>query len=332
MQAINLAQMTALVARFAAQRILVIGDVMLDEFIWGRAERIAPEAPVPVVAVSRESVHLGGAGNVAANVAALGGQVTLLGVCGVDPAADQLRGEMQHRKIDTSGLVSTSLRPTTIKTRIIAHSQQVVRVDRESRQAIDSATETALLAKFFTLLDHQDAVIISDYAKGVITRSLLAAILPAAAERKIPVTVDPKPQNFTAYHPATIITPNHHEAAQAAQIPIYDTASLATAAQQLRQQLGGVKLLITRGEEGMTLFNSDGAGLDIPTTAHEVYDVTGAGDTVIATLTLALASQASDYEAVVLANHAAGIAVSKVGTATVKPAELLQSIKHFLAN
>jgi D-beta-D-heptose 7-phosphate kinase/D-beta-D-heptose 1-phosphate adenosyltransferase len=299
----------------------------LDEILWGRARRIAPEAPVPVVEIERETLHLGGAGNVAANLAAMGASPIVIGVIGPDTAGERLRAEFARAGIGTSGIVIDETRPTTVKTRIIAHSQHVVRADREKKAFVEGAIERELARKFLDLLSDVDGVVVSDYEKGVITPTLLKSILPAGAERKIPVCIDPKLKNFEYYSPATIITPNQNEAESATRIPIENVETLEMAGRRLRAMLGNVNILITRGEGGMSLFNGDSEVTHVPTVAREVYDVTGAGDTVVATLALALTSGASSVEAAILANHAAGIVVGKVGTATASADEILTSVE-----
>ncbi|MEW6730029.1 MAG: D-glycero-beta-D-manno-heptose-7-phosphate kinase [Acidobacteriota bacterium] len=316
-----------LLEQFQARRILVIGDLMLDEFLWGRARRIAPEAPVPVVEIERETLHLGGAGNVAANLAALGACPMVIGVIGADMAGERLREEFAQATITTPALVVDKTRPTTIKTRVIAHSQHVVRTDREKKTPVSAAIERELADNFLELLESAEAVIVSDYEKGVITPSLLQTILPAAAERRIPVCIDPKLKNFQYYRPATIITPNQNEAEAIARIHIENAETLELVGQRLRELLGDVNILITRGEEGMSLFQNKDEVVNVQAVAHEVYDVTGAGDTVVATLTLGIVSGASILEAAMIANHAAGIVVGKVGTATVSTAEILTSME-----
>lgn len=315
----------ALAALFDAKRILVLGDVMLDEFIWGRVRRISPEAPVPVVEVTRQSLALGGAGNVASNLVALGAAATPVGVIGDDLDAERLRNVFRDLKVSSNGLVVDATRPTTVKTRIIAHNQQVVRADRESRAAICSSVEDLVVRTFLEELESADAVVISDYGKGLLTGGMLSRILSAARERGSIVCLDPKMRSFAHYQPVTVITPNNQEAAEASGISIEDEASLAEAGRKLLGSLDCQAVLITRGEEGMTLFTGD-AVTHIPTVAREVFDVTGAGDTVIAMLALALAGGASFEEAAVLANHAAGVVVAKLGTASVTRDELLATL------
>ncbi len=315
---------------FAGKRIIVLGDVMLDEFIWGRVRRISPEAPVPVVEVDRQTIALGGAGNVVSNLVALGAASTPIGVLGDDLDADRLRGAFGELGVSAVRLVVDSARPTTVKTRIIAHNQQVVRADRESRAPIAAAIEDRVAESFRDEIESADAVVVSDYGKGLLTPGLLARVLRAARERGLIVCLDPKMRSFVHYQPITVITPNNQEASDASGIPIEDEQSLTEAGLTLLGSIDTRAVLITRGEEGMALFaggGADGAEVThIPTVAREVYDVTGAGDTVIATLALALAGGASLEEAAVLANHAAGVVVGKVGTASLTRDELLATI------
>jgi rfaE bifunctional protein kinase chain/domain len=322
----------SLTAGFEGKHIVVLGDVMLDEFIWGRVRRISPEAPVPVVEVDRQTLALGGAGNVVSNLVALGATPTPIGVLGADANAERLRQAFSALDVAIDRLVVDASRPTTVKTRIIAHSQQVVRADRESRAPISSEIEARVSGNFCHEIESADAIVVSDYGKGLLTMELLGHTLPAARERGLIVCLDPKMRSFAHYQPVTVITPNNQEAANASGISIDDEQSLAEAGRRLLGSIDTRAVLITRGEEGMALFTGGGADgaevTHIPTVAREVYDVTGAGDTVIATLALALASGASLEEAAVLANHAAGVVVGKVGTASVTPAELLATISE----
>jgi D-beta-D-heptose 7-phosphate kinase/D-beta-D-heptose 1-phosphate adenosyltransferase len=313
-----------LLANFADRRLLVLGDLMLDEFIWGEVRRISPEAPVPVVEVKRESWHAGGAGNVVSNLLALGAQAIPLGVIGQDWAGEKLRERLTEAGAETKFLLADATRPTTLKTRIVAHHQQMIRADRESKAPLPEATEDALLAAFTAALATADAVIVSDYDKGVLTPRVLQNALAAAADKI--TCLDPKLKNFALYRPVTVITPNQLEAERATGIDITDEETLLAAAQRIRELLACPHVLITRGEHGMSLFGDEGV-THIPTMAQEVYDVTGAGDTVIATLALALAAGATITEAAVIANHAAGIVVGKVGTATVSRDDLRKAIR-----
>lgn len=310
------------------QSVVVLGDVMLDEFVWGDVSRISPEAPVPVVDIQRETVHLGGAANVLANLVALGAKACVVGVIGKDSAGERLREKLREisPRHQDQYLVEEEARQSTIKTRIIAHSQLVVRADRESRNPVSAQSEERLLSALREALEHASAFVVSDYDKGVVTPRILAEILPMAYER-IPVLIDPKIRNFQLYHPATLITPNHHEALRFMSLEENTDTNLRSAAQMIRDKLRCDSVLITRGDKGMVLLERDADPVFVETTAREVYDVTGAGDTVIATLAAALAGGASILEAANVANHAAGIVVGKVGTATATATELLASFK-----
>jgi rfaE bifunctional protein kinase chain/domain len=315
-----------ILSSFPSKTILILGDVMLDEFIWGKVGRISPEAPVPVVEVIQETYRLGGAANVAANIRALGGIPVPVGVIGRDSASEQIKKLLEESGIDARGICADADRATTLKTRIIAHSQQIVRADRESREALSSKLNKTLADLFMEYLPRAAAVIVSDYDKGVVNRELLSEILPKARAVGVPVYLDPKVHHADYYKPISLITPNHREAELLTSTVINGTASLAEAGRRLLQRFECEYALVTRGEEGMTLFH-DGGSYHLPTFAREVFDVTGAGDTVIATLALACAAGASMEESAVLANHAAGIAVGKVGTATVSQAELLEELR-----
>lgn len=315
-----------IIQNFSRQNIIVLGDLMLDEFIWGEVRRISPEAPVPVVEVKRESWHLGGAGNVVSNLLALGAQASPIGLIGDDAAGHRLRQGFAERQASTAGLITDSSRPTTVKTRIVAHSQQMLRADREDRTPISATNEEQVSAAFQQALSTASAVIISDYDKGLLTPSLLQTAITVTQAQGKQVCLDPKIKNFLHYRRVNVITPNQLEAERAANLEILDDASLRTAAQRIREMLACQNVLITRGEHGMSLLAKDDSLTTIPTVAREVYDVTGAGDTVIATLTLALAAGAELYEAALLANHAAGVVVGKVGTATLSQPELLASL------
>lgn len=307
------------------RRLLVVGDVMLDEFLFGRAARLSPEAPVPVVQVTRQSFHVGGAANVAANACALGGTAVLAGVVGEDDAAERLREGLRSCGVE-GRLVPAPGRPTTLKTRIVAQHQQVVRADRERSDDLGGDVEAALIDSARAALAGCDAVVVSDYDKGVVTRPLVKALVSGARRRGLPVLVDPKVRHLARYRGATIVTPNLVEAAQASDVVIVDEASLETAGRRLLGALRCRAVLITRGEQGMALFERAGDTTLIPASAREVFDVTGAGDTVIATLGLALAAGAELGEAAALANAAAGVVVGKLGTATAEPAELLEAL------
>lgn len=306
------------------RKVVVLGDVMLDEFVWGDVTRISPEAPVPVVEIRRESVHLGGAANVLANLVALGARASVVGVVGNDAAGERLRTSLRELSAEDGFLVIDDQRPSTVKTRIIAHSQLVVRADRESRQPVNGKTEARIIESLQHALENADALVISDYDKGVVTPRILAQVLPLAYER-VPILIDPKLRNFSAYRPATLVTPNHHEALRMTNLENDTDEGLSEAATRIRAELNCDAVLITRGDRGMVLLEGDGDPVYVATAAREVYDVTGAGDTVIATLAAALAAGSSLIEAARLANHAAGIVVGKIGTATADASELINS-------
>ncbi|NDD63043.1 MAG: D-glycero-beta-D-manno-heptose-7-phosphate kinase [Acidobacteria bacterium] len=312
-----------ILSHFSRQRIIVLGDLMLDEFIWGEVRRISPEAPVPVVEVRRETILPGGSGNVVSNLIELGATAIPVGIVGDDEGGRMLREICSTRGAPVGAVLTVAGRPTTRKTRIVAHSQQMVRADREDRSPVDQSTEEQILEKIEGLLPLADALIISDYEKGLLTPHLLRQVVLLARRAGRLVCLDPKLRHFTHYREVDLVTPNQNEAERAAGIEIVDAASLTAAAYEIRRLIDCRHVLITRGEHGMTLLEESGRITNIPTTAREVYDVTGAGDTVIATLTLALTAGASPVEAAMIANQAAGLVVAKVGTATTSLAEIL---------
>ena len=318
---------TEILQTLRKRKVLVLGDVMLDEFVWGDVTRISPEGPVPVVDVRRESAHLGGAANVLANLIALGADGRVVGVVGHDYAGERLREEL--RQLQSSGdvgvIVDESRRSTT-KTRIVAHSQLVVRADRESRSPVSSEVEAEIIDQLKEGLAEAHAFVVSDYDKGVVTPAILREILPFAYER-VPVLIDPKLRNFNSYRPATLVTPNHLEALRMSDTEDHSDDGSHDAARIIQQKLGCDAVLITRGDRGMMLLEAGGQPVYVETAAREVYDVTGAGDTVIAALAAALACGATMLEAAALANHAAGIVVGKVGTATATADELLATFE-----
>lgn len=321
------AKLLKIIDRFPRTRVLVVGDVVMDHYVWGSVSRISPEAPVPVVNVTRETVLLGGAANVVNNIRALGGEVGICGVIGHDEAGKQLQHLLHAQEIMTDGLIVEPSRPTTIKTRVIAHHQQIVRFDRETKEGISRETHRRIF-------DHVaeragkglDAIIISDYCKGVVTKDLVRDIVRLAKKRGVIVSVDPKVSHFGIYSGVTILTPNTKEASLGSRIEIDDEDSLLRAGKGLLKRLACTAVLITRGEHGMSLFEKSGRITHIPTVAREVFDVTGAGDTVISTLTLSMAAGAKISDAARLSNYAAGIVVGVVGTATVSPEQLKQMI------
>jgi D-beta-D-heptose 7-phosphate kinase/D-beta-D-heptose 1-phosphate adenosyltransferase len=316
------------IRNFRGKRILVVGDLMLDRFIWGSVSRISRKPRFPVVEIRKESTCLGGAANVATNIRSLGGTPVPLGILGDDFEGKRLREEFRRLGSPLGGLIVEKGRPTSIKTRIIAHHQQVCRTDREDRSPIPASLQSRIADRFRAALPSVDAVVVSDYAKGLITAPLLKQILPLAkAARKI-VCIDPKLRDFSVYRPATIITPNAAEAEHASGVTISGTQELIRAGKKILRQSGIEHLLITRGEEGMALFESNSRVTHIPTVAQEVFDVTGAGDTVISTLALSLVSGLSMLAAAVLSNIAAGIVVGKLGTASATPDELTAAIRN----
>jgi rfaE bifunctional protein kinase chain/domain len=313
----------ALLRAMRGRRVLVLGDVMLDQFLWGKVARISPEAPVPVVEVSSETYHLGGAANVAGNVRALGGEAVVAGVVGDDAAGARVRSALAEAGIEDALAVADGGRPTTVKTRIIAHHQQVVRADRESAEPVSGALERALLDGVRAALPSCAAVILSDYHKGVVTAAVMKSVTALARRRGVPVLVDPKVAHFGLYRRVALVTPNQSEAEQATGVKIRSTADVLAAGAAILRRLHCDAALITRGEQGMSLFEPGRRPVHIPTAAREVFDVTGAGDTVIATIALARCARAGLPEAARLANLAAGVVVGKVGTATASPDEVL---------
>ncbi len=316
-----------IISRFKEVEVLVIGDLILDEFIWGEVSRISPEAPVPVVWVKEESFMPGGAANVANNIVSLGGKVYLAGVIGNDEYGRRLREWLNEKNINTDGVVVDSLRRTTLKTRVIAHHQQVVRIDREDITPINGRALEEALARLKEIVFNVDAIIIEDYGKGVIIPELLKNILNIAKKKKKIITVDPKEEHFSYYRGVTAITPNQFEASGACGIKIKDEESLRRAGERLISRLRCDAVLITLGEKGMQLFEKNGKVIHIPTVAQEVFDVSGAGDTVIGAFTLALGTGANMADSAHISNYAAGIVVGKVGIAVTTQEELISRIK-----
>lgn len=318
------------VERFAESGVLVVGDLMLDEYVTGSVDRISPEAPVPVVTVKAIEHRLGGAANVTHNVRALGAKAFLAGVVGDDGHGRMLSERLHAAGIDGGAVVTDESRPTSVKTRVIAQKQQIVRYDRESAAPLSSPTAAALLQRVVRLLPKVQAIVLSDYAKGVLTEETVSRLITAARAAGKPVLVDPKTKNFPFYAGASLITPNFKEAREAASlvagIHVETQKDLERAAEKLLAKMKIDSLVVTKGEEGMYLFTPGKAPLHIPTAAREVYDVSGAGDTVVATLAVAIAAGAALPEAAMIANHAAGIVVAKFGTATASANELLDAL------
>jgi D-beta-D-heptose 7-phosphate kinase/D-beta-D-heptose 1-phosphate adenosyltransferase len=312
-----------LVTRFGSVSVLIVGDVMLDQFSIGRVSRMSPEAPVPVVEHDRDEYRIGGAGNVAHNVCTLGGRVELVGLVGSDGSAGILRAELSASLIGWSGLVTDPTRRTTTKQRIVTtRHQQVARIDYESDEEASPTIERALIEQIDRHLPHVQAVVISDYLKGTVTRLLASHVVEVSRTRGVPVLIDPKIPHIDYYAGATLVTPNHHEAEVAAHLRIKTVDDARRAGQVIVGRARCESVLITRGEYGMSLIGPS-TEAHFSAVAREVADVTGAGDTVIATLSLSLAAGATLPEAVQLANHAAGIVVGRFGTAAVLPEELL---------
>jgi D-beta-D-heptose 7-phosphate kinase/D-beta-D-heptose 1-phosphate adenosyltransferase len=323
----NTAKLKRIIPRFSDAKIMVIGDLILDEFVWGDVSRISPEAPVPVVWVKSESFMPGGAANVANNTASLGAEVYITGVVGNDERAGILKEGLEEKGINIDGVIADDSRPTTLKTRVVAHHQQVVRIDREKIEGISAGISDKIIVYVKDIIDEMDAIIIEDYGKGVISARLLKEVLTIAKKKKKIITVDPKEEHFSYYKGVTAITPNHHEAARAVGMKAKDRESILKIGKAFLKKLNCEGVLITLGENGMQLFQKNGAITHIPTVAQEVFDVSGAGDTVISAFTLALALGVDMKDAAYISNIAAGIVVGKVGIAVITQEELLARIK-----
>lgn len=309
--------------RFAGRKILVVGDVMLDVYLWGDVRRISPEAPVPVVETRRRSYSCGGAGNVAANLASLGASVFLAGVLGNDTDGEQLRAAIQDLGIELAGLVVDESRPTTTKLRVMAHSQQMLRVDSELRSWVNEEVSKPLLMWVEEHLPGMDGCVISDYGKGVVSPGIAQRVIELANDSGKPVVVDPKGADYERYRGATVVTPNVKEAGAVLGCDLEDEGDLADAARSLSEMLGGSGVIITAGEKGMVVLSSPDGFIRIPAMAKHVYDVTGAGDTVVSALVMSLAAGSTLEQAARLANAGAGLVVGKLGTAVVTVEELI---------
>jgi len=308
--------------RFPKARIFVIGDIILDEYVWGDVSRISPEAPVPVVEVTRETKMLGGAANVIHNLATLGTSPILCGVVGEDGSGQEIIRKVKEMGLKTDGIVTEPGRPTSVKTRVVAQNQQVVRFDRERRTDISPKSLKMLLQIIEDNLDNIDGIVVSDYGKGVISSDLMKGLRGLVRDALVIIAVDPKTGNFGSYHEVDVITPNHFEAGTFTHIDIINHDDLMQAGKQMLEELNCRSVLITQGKDGMTLFEKEGEITHIPTVAKHVFDVTGAGDTVISTFSLGLASGLDLKSSAILSNYAAGIVVGEVGTSTVKAEEL----------
>ncbi len=326
---LNIKRAKAIIGGFGAARVLVVGDLIMDHFIWGKVRRISPEAPVPIVEVVSEGLLLGGAANVANNLRSLGSAPLLTGVIGGDKDGDNTIRVLRALTLDPAGVVTDNLWPTTTKTRIIAHHQQIVRFDSEEPSPLKAATTAKVLGYIKKAIKGSDVVVVSDYAKGLLTKGLLSEIKAVCKRHGRPLAVDPKVEHFDLYKGATVVTPNNFEAEEASGIEISNARTLKKAGLLLKKRLGTEALLITRGEDGMSLFESN-SETHIPTVAKDVFDVSGAGDTVIGVFALALAAGASFKESATLANFAAGVVVGKIGTATVTQHDLIEAVKEGL--
>lgn len=316
----------SMVARFPGTTVLIVGDIMLDEYIWGDVRRISPEAPVPIVEIQGQTTVPGGAANAAVGIVALGGKVLLGGVVGRDSSSERLKAQLRARDIATDGILSDDTRATTTKTRIVAGIQQVVRADRETCAPLSPDLEAAVADWARGHISCANAVVLSDYTKGVVSSRMAHELITMATAQGIPMVIDTKGVDYHRYAGATVVTPNLEEAGRASGLLITDEDDLGHAAKTLLGMLSGGALLITRGAQGMSLFAPDEPGANpvhIEATARNVFDVTGAGDTVVSGLALALAGGETLTDAAYLATLAAGVVVGKVGTATVTPAELV---------
>ncbi len=311
-----------IINRFHSSKVLVVGDIMVDQFIWGKVSRISPEAPVPVVKVTSESLLLGGCANVLNNVFSMGGKVAVSGIVGSDKMGSWLIDKLKAMNIDTAGIIVEDERPTIVKTRVVAHSQQVVRFDREDKSPVSQDSLQGIIEYIKSMEDNLGAVVISDYNKGVFSEELIRGIREITSERGIILCIDPKQSDFSLYRGCDLITPNHQEMERALGMELKNNDDITNGGRTLIRKFDFGALLVTRGEEGMSLFENNGRVTHISTVARDVFDVTGAGDTVIGVFALCVAAGATFREASALSNHAAGIAVGKVGTAPVYQDEL----------
>jgi len=319
-------RLDTLLETFAGKRIAVLGDLMVDRYYWGSVRRVSPEAPVPVVEVESESVRLGGAANVAHNIRSLGGVPILVGMIGDDHPGEVFLDLVREQQLPSHGIVKDASRQTTIKTRVIAQSQHVVRIDNESKNPCAPGLREQMLAVIQKEIPSLQGIVIEDYNKGVVTKELLDAIIALARKHRVIVTVDPKFDNFLEFRHVTVFKPNRREAEEVLGGRLRTTADVERAGKQLLELLQAENILLTRGEDGMSLFEASGAITHLGSVADNVQDVSGAGDTVISTLTMALASGASVREACVLANSASAVVVGSVGIVPILPADLRSSV------
>ena len=328
---LEIRRLERILKRFEGLRLLVVGDVMVDEYLWGDVDRVNPEAPVPVVQVTRESTALGGAGNVLRNAAALGAVGSLCAVVGDDPAGDRVIDLLKDLGVDPSSMVRVEGRPTTQKTRVEARSQQMLRFDRETDEPIDRPAEKRVLTAIEALLPKTDGVILEDYGKGLLTSFLVRGLMRRTREQRVSVAVDPKFE-IGMFRGAALVKPNLREIEALVGFPLRSRADLVRAVQKVRKRLGGSPLVVTRGAEGMTVFEDHEQGVDVPVARSEVFDVQGAGDTSIVALTLAQLAGANLVEASVIANAAAAVVVAKLGTATASSEEIRSLLPDAVAS
>jgi D-glycero-beta-D-manno-heptose-7-phosphate kinase len=320
-----------ILGRFPGKRIAVVGDLMVDRYYWGAVRRVSPEAPVPVVEVESESVRLGGAANVANNIQTLGGKPVVVGIVGDDHIGEVLRDLVTAAGFDGSGLVTDSSRPTTVKTRVIAQGQHVVRIDNESKAPCSASLRKEIVEAIRREIQNLDGIIIEDYNKGVVTREVIEDVIGLARQHKKIIAVDPKFDNFLDYKGVTVFKPNRREAEEVLGGRLRTTEEIVHAGKRLLELLSAENVLLTRGEDGMSLFKADGEIVHLPSVAANVQDVSGAGDTVISTLTMALASGADIREACILANCASGVVVGSIGIVPIKPEDLREAAFQFLS-
>jgi rfaE bifunctional protein kinase chain/domain len=325
------AAIDGVLARFQGKRVAVLGDLMVDRYYWGAVHRISPEAPVPIVEVESESVRFGGAANVANNIQALGGVPLLIGLIGNDHPGRMVTEMMAEKGLDTAGIVMDADRPTTIKTRVIASDQHVVRIDNESKAPCPEHLQSSIVDGVRYHIHALDAILIEDYNKGVITKNVIEEVLAVARKYGKIVTVDPKFDNFLEFKGVTVFKPNRRETEEVLGGRLRSDEEVEQACRKLLEQLGAENVLLTRGEDGMSLFQKDGQFSHLPTAAEHVVDVSGAGDTVISTLTIALAAGAPIHDACVLANCAGGVVVGSVGIVPVTPEDLRAASMRFVA-
>lgn len=326
MVSFDASRLEILLKGFGGRRIAVVGDLMLDRYVWGTVARISPEAPVPVVEIDNESTRLGGAANVANNIASLGGVPVMIGVCGSDDGGIMLRKTVEDLGYATDGILTDTGRPTTVKTRVIAHNQHVVRIDHEVKGDISTDIERRIAEFLGGTIKGIDGIILQDYNKGVLTKGLIRRLTEMANLAGVIVTVDPKFNNFFEYKGVTVFKPNRKETEEALGIRMNSQPHIDEAGRTLLERLRSKSVLLTLGERGMALFESDGSSSVVPTKARHVADVSGAGDTVIATMTMALASGASHKEAAALANYAGGIVCGEVGIVPVNKEQLRSAV------